>query len=104
MPLNINWEDENGNVIEEWKEYLLPWNLTLHRDYELFEDTRCLRFIDLNGDTTFNRFQCEVLVTEFEALLKMVKDPEEIRGIESLLKFVNTRIGNIHIYLKFWGD
>jgi len=104
MPININWEDENGNVLEEWGDYLLPWDLTLHRDYELFEDTRCLRFIMLHGDTTFNRLQCAVLANELEALLQMAKDPEEIRGIESLLAFVRKRTDDIHTYLKFWGD
>ena len=104
MPININWEDESGNVLEEWEDYLLPWDLTLHREFELFANTSCLRFIMLHGDTTFNRLQCPVLVNELEALLQIAKDPEEIRGIESLLAFVRKRIDGIHVYLKFWGD
>src|SRR4030095_15179654 len=102
--ININWENENGEVIEEWADWRLPWDITLFRKYEQFENTQCLRFIDQHGDTTFNRLQVSVLIKELEMLLNLAEDPEEIKGIRSLLEFVRKREDGIHIYLKFWGD
>jgi hypothetical protein len=102
--INIDWEDENGNQIEEWGDYHLPWDVTLFSKYEKFEGTRCLQFIDMHGDTTFNRFQIPVLLDELEMLINVAEDPEEIKGIKSLLEFIRKRQDGIHIYLKFWGD
>lgn len=102
--ININWEDENGNKIEGWEDFRLPWDLTLFSKYKQFADTRCLGFIAMHQDTTFNRLQWPVLIEELETLKNVAEDLEEIRGINSLLEFIRKRENGIHMYLKFWGD
>ena len=102
--INIEWVDENGKQLEEWADWRLPWDITLFRKHEQFENTQCLRFIDQHGDTTFNRLQLPFLIEELDGLLNLAEDPDEIKGIRSLLEFVKKPEDRIHIYLKFWGD
>lgn len=109
MAININWENENGGIIESWEDWCLPWDayvgtFEIPETAEMLEKTCCLRFIDHYGDTTFNQFQIPILISELEVLLAVYKDPESRQGVESLVKFLKKTEGNIHTYVKFWGD
>jgi hypothetical protein len=104
------------------------------------ENTVCLRFIDLYGDTVFNQLQIPDLIRELEAAREFVTDervaalgqraveearkagwaPTVIQGIESsnqrlaasevrshlerVLDLARRAQGQVHTYLKFYGD
>ena len=104
MAININWENEHGEIIEVWEDFLLPWDKSFFTKPELLNKTCCIRFIDHYGDTTFNQFQIPVFISELEMLLAASDDAEEKLGIESLLTFTRKADGNTHTYIKFWGD
>ena len=64
MGVNVQWESEGGGRLDE---LLDPCN----RVAKLLPDWRdessiCLRFVDLYGDTVFNRLQLPVLIAELQ--------------------------------------
>ena len=104
MAINITWEDERGEQIESWPDFALLWDKRLIEKPELLKKTCCLRFIDHYGDTTFNQSQIPVLISELQALAASSEDDHEREGLESLIAFVRNAEGEIHTYIKFWGD
>ncbi|MDM7921867.1 MAG: hypothetical protein QUS14_06165 [Pyrinomonadaceae bacterium] len=109
MAINIDWEDENGRIIEEWDDYALPWDRYIAtwntpETMEMLQATCCLQFIDHHGDTTFNQQQIPVLISELEALLNIYQDPDSRQGVESLVKFLKKSHGQVHTHIKFRGD
>jgi hypothetical protein len=73
MGVNVQLESEGGGQLDQLFDphcnvaQLLPdW-----RD----ESSVCLRFVDLYGDTVFNRLQIDVLVSELEAAIAKATAP-----------------------------
>ena len=102
MGLDIFWEDENGEIIEECPSLYNPWRYI--NDIQELDKTCCLKFIDEYGDTTFNQYQIPVLIEELESLLPRSKDSEARESLESLLTFVRKAENKVHTYIKFYGD
>ena len=101
MPLTINLETEDGRVLES-----ICDNNLLQDSIPTIENKKfyCLKYIDLYGDTVFNRLQMDDLIKE----LLIVK--EESRSIE-LSDFITLLVdlakkckNDVHLYLKFYGD
>ena len=63
----------------------------------------CLRFVDLYGDTTFNRLQLPVLAAELGAAAAKAT-PALQRRVDALAAFVETAGAEPHTYVKFIGD
>lgn len=63
-----------------------------------------LRYIDLYGNTIFNRLQMEQLLFELEQLKNDDRTPEEIAVIEKLQEMARRCQNEPHLYLKFYGD
>lgn len=64
----------------------------------------CLRYIDLYGDTVFNRMQIDQLRKEFESVLDKSKDGHIKSFIEKILVLIGKCKKNVHTYIKFIGD
>jgi hypothetical protein len=100
MATDINWQDENGVVIEECSVWI-DWDI---RDNADVEHTKCLQFIDEWGDTTFNQYQMPVLIQELESILPSCGDEKIRTKLETLIAFVRKADGETHTYIKFIGD
>jgi len=68
------------------------------------KDATCLQFIDPYGDTTFNQLQIPKLLEELEALRPNCHTKEEREELESIMRFIGKAKGQIHTYMKFYGD
>jgi hypothetical protein len=103
MGIDARLESEFGQVQAEPPD---SGNLT-KRLVEPFRDsdTRCLRFIDLYGDTTFNRLQLPVLISELKRAIELTSNPVlRTRGEAVLALAHRASSEGPHIYLKFVGD
>ena len=71
-----------------------------------FKDTSsyCLRYVDLYGDTTFNRMQMDQLKKEFELIKRKTRDKEIKLFIEKIMVLIGKCKRNVHTYIKFLGD
>ncbi len=102
MPLIVQLQDENGNVISEvidQKGYFAKL-LPAIGDNSFY----CLRFIDVSGDTSFNRGQMSSLISELDRVFKNVQNTEEAE-IYNQIRVLATRCQEeVHLYLKFYGD
>lgn len=79
MGITIRWENEFGKLLEEVGD---PRScLALSLALSTLEDTVCLRFIDLYGDTVFNQQQIPVLIKELQSLLQRIT-PNEVAGLQ----------------------
>ncbi len=102
MESYLQWEDENGDIIEAYKGEqgrffsLLP----LHAE----GSTVCLKFIDPYGDTTFNQIQIPYLLAELEELRSGNISVEAREQLESIITFIRKSEGKVHTYIKFYGD
>lgn len=102
----IRWEDENGKEIEKFHgSFRLVFEMMslLDEKTELWE-TKCLQFIDPWGDTTFNRGQIPVLIDELKFALTKCKDENKRKEFKEVIEFIKKADGQIHTYIKFWGD
>ncbi len=68
------------------------------------ETLRCLRFIDLYGDTVFNNLQLPVFLKEWANLSQYAKTEEERGYIENVTSMARRWCQKGHYYLKFYGD
>jgi hypothetical protein len=102
MGINIHWEDERGEQLAQ----LLDGDYLVQRFLPHFEaqDFPCLRFVDPAGDTVFNQAQIGQLVLELERLSAQKHEPEVERHLRAVLKFVRQAVGEVHTYIKFYGD
>ncbi len=102
MGITIVLQDKNSNHIEVAHD---EKNL-LRKLLPSFDDTsyQCLRFIDLYGDTIFNRLQMKTVLSELERISSCATSVEEedlLGRIENLAKQCKNKP---HLYLKFYGD
>jgi len=101
MAINIRVESELGEV---GAELLDPQNLTAKVVAASEPTSRCLRFVDPYGDTTFNSLQLPVLAQELECVLAFVSDPQLQAHARAILDLANQARAEVHTYLKFVGD
>lgn len=72
---------------------------------DIDDDTfHCLRFIDPYGDTVFNQRQIPILIKELRTVIRNVKTPETKAFGEKLLELIREAEGQVHTYIKFYGD
>ena len=99
----MRWEDENGAeqaaVLSPPRSQfasLIPEATTL--------DYPCLRYIDPYGDTTFNQLQLLHLIADLERTLPRCTTPETRQHVEAMIDLARKAAGEVHTYIKFYGD
>ncbi len=63
-----------------------------------------LRYVDLYGDTVFNRMQMEQVLVELKQLKNPTRGSEEINYINQIEDMARRCQSEPHLYLKFYGD
>ena len=102
MGVRIVYQDETGKELDK---VIDPTDLMRKIIPDLDDSSSyCLRYIDLYGDTTFNRLQIDQLKKEFESVLDKTQDEEIKSFIKRILVLIDKSKENIHTYIKFWGD
>ncbi len=129
MGIDIRWENESGNQLEEISDPKNYFGFALA--LSPLEKTVCLRFIDPYGDTVFNQQQIPVFISELQALQQLVTS-EQLDGLREKLKMEHQEYNStktetrtaieisehitkilelaqrstdkVHTYLKFYGD
>jgi len=102
MPIEIFWQDENGQILEKSPTWFNPWSYMC--EPQDLDSTSCLRFIDEYGDTTFNQYQISLLINELESIRQHSKNEEARESLELLIAFVRKAEDHVHTYIKFVGD
>lgn len=100
MPINLEWRDENGQMLAHYTGPFINSSLPGNAS----SDSRCLRFIDPWGNTIFNQLQVPVLVAELEEVVARSTDPVLRDNITAVLRFVQQNTDDVHTYLTFVGD
>lgn len=102
MPLLVVLQDESGNPIEELED---PQNL-LGKLLPSEDDTsfHALRYVDFYGDTIFNKFQMEPVLTELDRVLGYAETAEEVALLRQVQELARSCQDGTHLYLKFEGD
>ena len=102
MGVDLRWEDEHGKQIGEVPDpQMCVSHLVLSID---LVGTICLRFIDPYGDTTFNQLQIPILIEELKYIVKKVSDNRIKDHLSQVIRLAEKSRGEIHTYLKFYGD
>lgn len=94
MAYTISFEDESGNTITTFDCDITLDFQHLHQN----ENSILLKYLDPYGDTTFNQLMLEDLLSDLRQLSM------ESKFIQRLIEFVETRKGEVHTYLKFYGE
>lgn len=68
---------------------------------EVIKSTNCWRFIDIYGNTVFNRLQVQEFIVETEKILSSDAAKE---FLSSLLQLAKQSLLDVHQYLKFIGE
>lgn len=68
------------------------------------EESKCLRFIDPYGDTCFNQIQIPAFEEEIRSLPSGSLSAEAEAHREEIMKLIASAKGQVHTYLKFYGD
>jgi hypothetical protein len=101
MGLDIILQDERGEVLAILSD---PKNL-LHRLLErAMEDEPRLEEIDWYGDTIFNRLQIPRFLSEWKAVARQAKTPEDQDLVNGVMDLADRCQREVHLYLKFIGD
>ena len=95
----VRLQDEDGHVEDEFDDSEILNVIIEHNT----ADTKCLLFIDPYGDTTFNRYQAEVLANEVVAAAANISAGDAERA-RRLAAFVRRAAADVHTYVKFIGD
>ncbi len=103
---SLQWEYENGNLIEAHNRglYLVFELLSQATSSIPLEKTFCIQFIDPYGDTTFNQNQIPILLEELKSLLPSYQISEKRQDIEEMIRFIEKAKDKVHTYIKFYGD
>ena len=102
MGLNIEVQDEFGgtrSAVSDSK-FLLPDLLPEFGD-AVYPMLGC---IDPYGDTTFNRPQMALFLSEWIAVSSKAKTADEKEIVSSVESMARQVRDNVHLYLKFIGD
>ncbi len=103
MGIDIRWENERGEQLAT----LPDPDFLVAKFLPHFEDRKfaCLRFVDPAGDTIFNQAQIHELVSELEGIAAQKKHRQAVQQhLEAVLEFIRQAVGNVHTYIKFYGD
>ena len=102
MGIDVRWENEDGKLIEEILDpEMCISHLLLRMD---LTGTTCLRFVDPYGDTTFNQRQIPTLIEELKSALPKVSEHRVKDHLRRVIELAEKCRGEIHTYLKFYGD
>jgi len=101
MGISVQLQDENGVPIETLHDPTMILSRLL--DCQDFSSTRCLGFIDPYGDTTFNRAQVDVLLSELAAI-RDDTDAMTRAHLDDITGLAIKAQAEPHLYLKFIGD
>lgn len=102
MGIDTYIETENGDRI---KELLDPEDLLSALLPDLNDSSSyCLKFIDPYGDTIFNQSQIPILIKELTMSIKKVTNPKTKAFGKRLLELIKEAEGQVHTYIKFYGD
>jgi hypothetical protein len=101
MGVDVYLEDEHGKPIKE-----LPDRKSILSGMiqESLDKLLLLRYVDIYGDTAFNKLQANDLLRDIETLKSSYVTQEEIDFLERLQEMVMELAQEIHVYLKFYGD
>jgi len=100
MGVDLRWENEDGRH-EIVDPQLCISHLLLNTD---LAGTTCLRFIDPYGGTTFNQLQIPILIEELRSVLEKAQDKRIRDHLQLVIDLAEKSRGEIHSYLKFYGD
>jgi len=102
MGINVKWEDEEGKqmgFVEDaqntFSQFLNSSNL---------KTTELLKYIDQYGDTTFNQLQIKHFIEELKLKINECKSEKDKVKLTEILSLSNKSLGQVHTYLKFYGD
>jgi hypothetical protein len=101
MSLTINLETEDGKILTS-----ICDNNLLQESIPTIEDEKfyCLKYIDLYGDTVFNRLQMDDLIKELLIVKAESKSTDLSDFIGVLVDLAKKCKNDVHLYLKFYGD
>lgn len=102
MGIDVYLETEDGTVIAELSD---PQNIIKHLIPLDDAHFPLLRYVDLYGDTVFNRLQMDQVLAELKQLKKNVsRSSEEVKYITAIEDMAHRCRSEPHLYLKFRGD
>ena len=91
-------EDEDGNPVRT-----MPGEFVLSdQDIIYTSQFRLLKYLDPYGDTTFNSYMFEDLLTDLDELSRLL--PGDKDQIDIVINYVKICGDDVHAYLKFYGD
>lgn len=93
MPIDVEWQGENGETLARYECPFVTLSLVERAD----PVSAWMRFIDPWGYTIFNQQQLPVLVKELEALERQTLDGQR-EVIQALLAFLRPACDEVHIY------
>jgi hypothetical protein len=101
MGVDLRWEDERGDTIEEIydSKNIFARLLDINKSEMI-----CFRFIDRYGDTIFNQLQIPVLIKELESIFENTSTKQEKDILRQIITLSKKSLGRVHTYLKFYGD
>lgn len=98
--MNVYLVDENGKEID----YIIDTNGLISQIIPYNnEKFPLMRYIDLYGDTIYNRLQMPQILAELTIIKKTIT-PKEIVYILNIEALINRGLKEPHLYLKFVGD
>lgn len=102
MGVNLRLQTEKGEVLAELIDSTGLVAQGLPSDID--NTYACLQFVDLYGDTVFNRLQIPHLIKDLERVVSESRN-EQVQAHYTQMKILSER-GNLkpHLYIKFIGD
>jgi len=101
MSFTINLESEDGAILDSIEDFNLLKNYIPDISNKNFY---CLKYVDIYGDTVFNKLQMNDLIKELKIIQENNKSNEINLFLEKLLDLANKCKNKVHLYLKFYGD
>ena len=101
MSLTVVLQDERGVAVEGVDDAVLPGAAmpALGDQSYVWAAT-----IDPYGDTTFNRYQAQLLGREWPRIISMVTDAATVAALEKVGRLLKRCEEGTHLYVKFIGD
>jgi len=102
MGLNVFLQDENGHTIDR----VIDNNYVFMSLINSIPETEghCARFIDLYGNTVFNRLQIGHFIKEVEEHSALLKKPADRELILRIIQLAARCAKEPHLYIKIVGD
>jgi len=100
--INIILEGEDGVALEQVDD---PTG-RLYKIMPRYEDSSFpfLRFIDLYGDTIFNRPQMEPFLDEWRRVRERAADPDARQLVAEVERLARRCQNEVHLYVRFQGE